>query len=480
MGSHFAKPSVFSIIPPDRVGSRQLALATLRDSTMLNAQPLAWDQARREIERVRPDLAKLFDDLYRLQDEHKQQALKVASAEYTYGESVIHEGKAVLPELDAFPKEFIVARNLPLGIIIKNSCEVNLDESLLGITDAILDPGEFLGLFELADEITNTPNPPRPIWNIRAGVCSINAIPNLATQQIRAKFTRKFGIYVGDLGSNDNALFEQLNRLPPFHEIAKNWRVRIIYFSRSWFDLMLANTPGPIRDLSNDLVRRAWRNQARVRNKDPRPLQKKLRFAASNYGETADAAGLLFKMLKDVLDSRQPFYVPMTVNTKSGPFGDIAEQILGVVTSQNCVLCPAYMAKGARIGYLRLEQLAPAILAARAAGGGIKDRVLEMMNVLTLADQKERRDKVLNGEIASYVELLNHITFQSPGIGSGMSGRPSVYMISFDQRTSSVSPIEFPLEDFYSPHFSTPPNERCAFFRSSVRIDGRILSEMAS
>lgn len=69
---------------------------------MLNAQPLAWDQARREIERVRPDLAKLFDDVYRLQDEKKQQALKVVSAEYTYGESIIYQGKPVLPSAIPF------------------------------------------------------------------------------------------------------------------------------------------------------------------------------------------------------------------------------------------------------------------------------------------------------------------------------------------------------------------------------------------
>ena len=111
------------------------------------------------------------------------------------------------------------------------------------------------------------------------------------------------------------------------------------------------------------------------------------------------------------MDSRQPFYVPLTGNTKSGPFGDISDQILSVVTSQSCVLCPAYMAKGARIGYLKLEQLAPAILGTRSAGGSIKDRVLRMMNVLTLVDQKEQRDKGSKGEIAAYVELLNHITF---------------------------------------------------------------------
>ena len=450
---------------------------------MLNAQPLAWDQARREIERLRPDLAKLFDELYQLQDEQKQRELKVVSAEYTYGESVIHEGKAVLPERNSFSTEFIVAKNLPLGIIIKNSCEVNLDESLLGITDAILDPGEFLGLFELADEIAKVPNPPRPIWNIRAGVCSINAIPNLATQQNRSKFARKFGIYIGDLGSSEGgSLFDQLKRLPPFHEIAKNWRVRIIYFSRSWFDLLQNDTAEPMRNLSDDLLKRAWRNLAtRLRDRDPRPLQQKLRHAVvANYGETADAAGLFFRCVKDVLDGRQPFYVPLTTNHKSGPFGEIADQILSVVTDQRCVLCPTYLAKGARIGYLKLEQLVPAILAARTAGGGIKDRVLEMMNVLKLADQKERRDKVSNGEIGTYVELLNHITFQSPSGGAGVSGRPSIYMVSFDQRTSSVSPREFELAEFYKPHFPKPPNERCAFFRSSVRIDGSKPSEMAS
>ncbi len=352
----------------------------------------------------------------------------------------------------------------------------------LGITDAILEPGDFVGLFETADEIAKVPNSLPPAWSIRAGVCNINAIPNLATQQNRSKLARKFGLYIGDIGLNEEAsLFDQLERLPQFHDIANNWRVRIIYFSRDWFDLLQGDAPGPARSLGDGLVRRAWRNLARVRDKDPRTLQQKLRRVLSpNYGETADAVGLFFKRVEDVMDSRQPFYVPLTGNTKSGPFGDISDQILSVVTSQSCVLCPAYMAKGARIGYLKLEQLAPAILGTRSAGGSIKDRVLRMMNVLTLVDQKEQRDKGSKGEIAAYVELLNHITFQSPSIGVGAGARPSVYMVSFNQRTSSVSPMEFPLAEFYKPHFSTPPNERCAFFRSSVRIDGIKPSEMAS
>ncbi len=341
------------------------------------------------------------------------------------------------------------------------------------ITEAILYPGDFIGLFEVADEITRVPNPPPSRWSIRSGVCNIHAIPNLTTQQNKAKLARKFGLYIGDIGS-ENTLFDQLLRLPPFHNIAKSWRSRILYFSRSWLDLLQPNTPGILKNLSDNLVRQAWRNSALVRDKDPRRLQQKLRHAAANHNETADAAGLFFKTVEDVLDSRQPFYVPLNGNSLSGPFGDISDQILSVATDQNSVLCPTYMAANARIGYLKLEQLVPSGLGARMIGG-IKSRVLDMMNVLMLAHTKEPREAE-DGEIASYVKLLNNLTFQSPGVG----GSPSIYMMRFDQRTSSVLAQEFPILDFYGPHFSTPPNERCAFFRSSVQIDGRALTEMAS
>jgi hypothetical protein len=455
---------------------------------MLNARTLDWDHARAEISRVRPNLARCLDELYQMQVASGRRSLEVISVEYNYADNIIHEGRAMLPEAESFSENFIIGNKLPLGIITRNSCEVTAYESIgktkVAFADTILVPGDFVGLFEAVDRITKVRFTPPPQWNIVAGVCSIHAIPNLATQQSRKRLARAYRYHLGDLGLSDAAgLIDQLKRLPPFHEIAQSWRAKILYFSRSWIEALETDPfSEPKLKLTDNLLRQAWVNLARIHDKDPRPLQRRLHEAVhetGDHGETADAAGSLFKGVGDVLAGRHPVYIPLAENSSSGPFGDIAEKILSHITKQSWVLSPAYLSDTVKSGYLKLEHLVPAILAPRSEGG-IKDRVLELMNVLRLAVRNKARAGDRDEEMTFYTECLNNIMFQTPAAGSGVERRPSIYMVRFDPRRLSAEPKDFSADDFYSPQFRVHPNERCAFFRSSVKIDGSIQDEMAS
>jgi len=377
---------------------------------------------------------------------------------------------------------FIVSERLPLGIITRNACEVcdyiAVDEANIRIANTILYPGEFLGLFEVSDLLTEVPNPSEPAWNVYSGVISIDAVPNLDTRQNRSKLAKAYAQPIGDLSMSDAyGLINQLKVLPVFHDISRQWRVRIIYLSRDWIDVLKRASPseaaGRVRE---SLLRRAWKNLARVRGDEATILNRKFRDAVQPMRgrySLADSAADFLRLANDILAGRRPGYVPLAHNSANGPFGDIAEQILGHVTDQKSVLCPSYLSsagaaeQNARVGYLKLSHAATHI-ASRRVKGSAKERVLEMMNVLRLAVQREREDGSGTHLIERYMDVLNHMTFRTPDVGGG---KPVTYKVHIDPQTSVATAEDIDPGTFYSGVFDVPPNERCAFFLSSVRID---------
>lgn len=449
---------------------------------MLKWEALPWQQAKAEIVQSRPIGAQHLDRLFHSQPQKSQKKLKTLAVEYDYGDCIIDNGAPSLP-LDAPGiEEFIVSERLPLGFIVRNACElceyIAVGEKNVRIAHTILYPGEFLGLFEAVDLLTEVPNPSEPVWNVYSGVISVDAIPNLATRQSRNKLAKAYAQPIGDLSMSDAyGLINKLKVLPVFHDISQQWRVRIIFLSRHWIDLLRwDNTAEAARPVRESLLRRAWKNLARVRGDEATILNRKFRDAVEplrgRYSVADSAAGFL-RFANDVLAGRRPGYVPLAENSANGPFGDIAEQILGHITEQNAVLCPTYLsspgagAQNPRVGYLKLAHGAPHI-ASRQIKGSAKERVLEMMNVLRLAVQREREEGRGTNLIERYMDVLNHITFRTPDVGGG---RPVTYKVHIDPQTAVATAEDVDPETFYGGVFADPPNERCSFFLTSVRID---------
>lgn len=441
-----------------------------------------WQQAKAEIAQSRPVGAQHLDNLFDSQPQEVQKKLRTIAVEYEYGHCIIDNGTPSLP-LDAPGiEDFIVSEHLPLGFITRNACElceyIAVGDKNVRIAYTILYPGEFLGLFEAVDLLTEVPNPSEPAWNIYSGVISIDAIPNMDTRQNRNKLARAYAQPIGDLSMSDAyGLINQLKVLPVFHDISQQWRVRIIFLSRDWIDLLRSDNPveaaGPVRE---SLLRRAWKNLARVRGDEATILNRKFRDAIEPLRgrySVADSAAHFLRLANDVLAGRRPGYAPLAENSANGPFGDIAEQILGHITEQNAVLCPSYLsspgagAQNAKVGYLKLAHAAPHI-ASRHIKGSAKERVLEMMNVLRLAVQREREEGRGTNLIERYMDVLNHVTFRTPDVGGG---KPVTYKVHIDPQTSVATAEDVDPDTFYGGVFAEPPNERCSFFLTSVRID---------
>jgi hypothetical protein len=455
---------------------------------MLGAQTLSWDDARGEISQLLPELADALNILYETQPSKIKDTLCMIAAEYNYGDAIVFDGSPYLAGGTAFPEIYLSSTGLPLGIITENNCEV-AELKAVGlqkaeIPNAILSAGQFIGLFEAADSITEVPGSTAPPWRIYAGCCNIYAIPNLGTQQNRTRLTRVFGHHVGQFDHEaEPRLIDQLKRLPVFHDIAKNWKVRIIYFANSWLSLLAANRSDKnVRRVTDGLLRRAWKNLARIRDYESELVRVKLHQAMPHgpkHVEIANAASHFFKSVSDVIDGRHPAYVPTRRNSDHGPFGEIASHILRHVTDQDWIICPAYLStswsgdEGLTTGYLKLDHIVPELLANRV--GSTERRVLDMVSALAVAARRELLEKSAYKIISPYIGLMNHVMFQTPG-----AGPTSVYMVRFDEKTSQAIRVGVKFDEFYGPRLDFVPSERCAFFRTSVRVDNSAATEMAS
>ncbi len=425
-------------------------------------------------------VANSFNNLYTSFPEDQRNSLQVAIAEYPYGDKIVDDGYPYWPDRTEIPEQFIASAVLPFGFILKNCCEASdfifTADSLEQFSNALLDPGGAIGLFEIADCLTGVPYPQKPDWHITAGATSIYVLPNLATQQNRMIIERQFGETVDFLRlKNSPSLIEQLFLLDIFNSIRRKWTVKILFFSRSWFQALRQYTDLPAANaLRGLLIDRAWKTFARVRKQKSNRLREHLNDAARNQTQLAESAVSLLSCVEEILAGRRPCFVPMIADSDAGPFGAISREIIQKFTQECWVLAPAYLSAATEVGYIKLDHASPAILNGRSSKAA-KDKVIEIMSVLRAAAQVARRlqnHNRANFDLQLYVDLLPHIAFQTPATKSRSAPTqgPSIYKISIDEHLTNAKPQALTQQNFFHPLFEVIPRERSAFFRNSMRI----------
>ena len=282
-------------------------------NTVAAPSPVPWAQAYAELRSVHERSAEAFNDLYVSIPQAEQSSLQVAIADYPYGEKIVDDGYAYWPDRAEIPEQFIASAALPFGLILKNSCEASdfifTADSLEQFSSALLTPGGSVGLFEIADCLTEVPFPQKPDWHITAGAMLIYVLPNLATQQNRTIIERHLGETVDFLRlKNCTSLIEQLFLLETFQRIRRNWTVRMLFFSRGWFTLLRRYTDLPAAHaLREMLIDRAWKTFARVRKQKSNRLREHLNDAArggGNQTQLAELAVTLLTCVDDILAGR--------------------------------------------------------------------------------------------------------------------------------------------------------------------------------
>jgi hypothetical protein len=384
-------------------------------NTAAYPSPIPWAQAYAELLTVRKWLAHSFNDLYLSLPESERSILQVAVAEYPYADKIVDDGYPYWPDGVEIPDHFIASENLPFGFVLTNACEASdylfTSDSLEQISNALIPAGGAIGLFEIADCLTNVPNPQKPDWHITAGATSIYVPLNFATQHNRTIIERRLGETVDFLHlKNASSTMEQLVALDLFNRIRRNWTVRILFFSKSWFKLLSQRMDFPAASaLRAHLVNRGWKTYARVRRQKSNRLREYLNDAVKGGGnqrQLAESAVSLLTSIEDVLAGRRPFFIPRTDDCKTGPFGAISEQILKRFEQESWVLAPEYLSAQDEVGYMKLDHASPAILNGRAKAA--KDKVIETMSILRAAARAARRRRGYDHasfDLQPYVDL---------------------------------------------------------------------------
>jgi hypothetical protein len=448
---------------------------------------IPWAQAYTEFLTVRRRIAHSFNDLYLSLSESEQSELQVAVAEYPYADKIVDDGYPYWPSGTEIPDNFIASDKLPFGFILTNSCEASdylfTADSLEQVSNGLIPAGGAIGLFEIADFLTNLPNrhdwqPQKADWQITAGATTIHIPLNLATQHNRTIIERRLGETVDFMHlKNASSAIEQLSALEIFNSIRKNWTVRVLFFSKTWFKLLRQRTDYPAaNELRAHVVNRAWKAYARVRRQKSNRLRECLEDAfkgGSNQRQLAETAVSLLTSLEDVLAGRRPFFIPRRKNSHVGPFGAICHEILKYFEQESWVLAPGYLSADNEVGYMKLDHASPTILNGPAKAA--KDKVIEIMSILRAAAQSAKKrhgDNQPSFDLQPYVDLLPHVVFQTPATRSQSSPAqgPSVYQFRMDKQLKPTKPHILTQQAFFDPLFDVIPRERSAFFRNSLRI----------
>jgi hypothetical protein len=451
-------------------------------NTAAYPSPIPWAQAYAELLTVRRRIAHSFNDLYLSLSESERSTLQVAVAEYPYADKIIDDGYPYWPGGAEIPDHFIASENLPFGFVLTNACEASdyffTSDSLEQISNALIHPGGAIGLFEIADSLTNVLNPLKPDWHITAGATTIHIPLNLATQHNRTIIERRLGETVDVMHlKNASSAIEQLIALDLFNRIRRNWTVRILFFSKSWFKLLRQRMDFPAANaLRAHLVNRAWKTYARLRRQQSNRLRDYVNDAVKGGGnqrQLAETAVLLLTSIEDVLAGRRPFFIPRMKDCAVGPFGAISDEILKPFEQQSWVLVPEYLSEQDEVGFMKLDHASPAILNGQAKAA--KDKVIAIMSIFRAAAQaakRRQRDDQPSFDLQHYVDLLPHVVFQTPATRSQSTPAqgPSVYQFRMDKQLKPTKPYILTQQAFFDPLFDVIPRERSAFFRNSLRI----------
>jgi hypothetical protein len=450
-----------------------------RMDTPLAQTCVPWPQARAELQVLGHRISDVFDNFYDSMQPEDQERLQVAIVEYPYGDKIIDGGRPYWPDETDVPPTFIASACLPFGFILENCCEVSdfifTSECMERIPQALLSPRETIGLFEIVDCFTGVPHPQKPEWNVTAGVTSIYTLPNLHTRQNKQLVERQLGEPV-EFSPRDS-LINQLRPLQMFQEIRQKWKVKVLYFSRSWFELLINHRATPAATAVRVLLtEKSWKAWARVRKQKSNRLREHLNDAARggiNQTNLAESAVLLLTCIEEILADRRPCFAPAWNDDPMGPFGTISTEIISAAVAEPAwILRPIYLSfkLANEIGFMRLDHASAPILNGRPAKGAM-EKVRDIMSILRLAAQsvkKNHKDSQADFDLQTYVNLLPHIVFQTPA--TKLSAGPNYYKFA---KESPVRPLQVTQAEFYNPHFTDFPRERCPFFRNSLRVSAK-------
>src|SRR5262249_15588439 len=131
---------------------------------------------------------------------------------------------------------------------------------------AILKPGEFIGLFEFMDWITDHESRGIPDWTVTAGTASLRCAFNTRNDAFAKHLRRLFRPQEINehIIKNSKSFLSQLMEVERIRDLFDQWTTDVLYFGPDWFRPLREVEPNrAVRSAGLELIsvlsQRAWR-----------------------------------------------------------------------------------------------------------------------------------------------------------------------------------------------------------------------------
>jgi hypothetical protein len=439
---------------------------------------------------VNPQLANLVGSVFESSSDARKAELSFARARYPFSDYIIRAGQALAPAGKDFPSDWLVTDQFPFGIIVKNAVEVVEgvigSTSVVGMPQAVLGVGDFIGLFELLDKLKDAPGPPKPDWTIYSGAHSFRFI-EYPTQEgkwkkLRAKYPQSLGPYDRDEAPLLEELY-YLKRIRPLLEQCREWESEILYFSPGWVALLgngsIGELLGANQDAALGLVRcltdTAWLAAATVRQSSNITEKMLESWGGSRDVTKCNAAYVLITLCREVLAGRRPCFVPVDERPDFAPFETIQREFLRVADLRETILAPSYLGHG-QTGYIPLHLYVP-----DAFRQSPRDGLIDVLRIIARTKRKVRdwpeaeRAAVPALNVEDIFSRAQFRVRTGQARKTGKHGGVATFSVDFSDadRTGEHQEYAIELTDFYDDPFDsddTIPASDCKFFRVCVKL----------
>jgi hypothetical protein len=228
---------------------------------------VSWEEARSDVLKVNKLFVDIVDKLC------PGPEFFLYRAAYPFGATVVQNGLLHLPNDDGdivpisdvsvnekVQSDFQYAeRNLPMGIMTKNSYEVFINTQNYCLPIVAATPGSVLGLWKQLD--SQPTFHPVNIFSITAGARNIFMLPNVADFMNHKNLKRDFNVkqQAPKELSEHWSIFKAISD----HE-QSDWRAELLFLPQAWHDKLLSDEAW--EPLHNYFVEYAWESSAYERN----------------------------------------------------------------------------------------------------------------------------------------------------------------------------------------------------------------------
>jgi hypothetical protein len=216
----------------------------MTEQNKAHLETIPWKQARSYVKSIRPDLAKIIDEL------DPGNEYQLVRCVYPFGSKVLSNGKLMLPcgvgrenipidSPDIDPKlQEAIGYNLnsnPVSLVVKNSFEIYIpldDKSVLPLARP-MGPGTLFGAYR----VLNPGHSYQPIftWDMTAGARSMFMLPKITEIKKYQRLKKHFNLTV-ERPTTLMSHWKIFKELAAHESFTHSWSAEIIFFTKKWFE----------------------------------------------------------------------------------------------------------------------------------------------------------------------------------------------------------------------------------------------------